>query len=110
MSASQTKRPVCPVCKAELQSNGREIFDCENCGARLQEARGTAYAWVRALSCLISGSFIAWKKGWWGPFTIIFAVMLSGYTVFLIWKYVESNFFPAKEFEVVASPIQTMKL
>ncbi len=110
MNSAEIRGPACPVCKARLRPNGREIFDCQNCGARLQEARPPAYVWVRALSCLVSGAFIAWKRGWWGPFTVGFAVILSGYTVFLIWKFAEPKFFPAKRFEVVSSPVQTLKL
>src|SRR5262249_40523081 len=108
-----TEMPTCPLCNSELHRDDIRLplFDCRQCGRKLQPVRSRAYLWTRFLICTGAATAYAWTHGFPGSF-VIFVVSLYAIPALLIWSAVERAFFPPpKRFKPYPSPVfQTLGL
>lgn len=84
-------------------------FDCPQCLKTLQGVRSTAYKVVRFIFVLAFGIVGAMKAGFEGSFLVFVGAFYALPGIFL-WESVAQSLFPAKTFEQVKGPFQTLGL
>ncbi len=111
MLPAPSESGFCPLCHAELPPEliRRLRFDCPQCGKTLQGVRSTAYKLVRGLFIVAFGIVGAMKAGFEGSF-LVFVVAFYALPGIFLWESVAQWLFPAKTFEPVKGPFQTLGL
>ncbi|HSB74895.1 MAG TPA: hypothetical protein VLC12_04550 [Terriglobales bacterium] len=99
---------MCGWALTPVQAQGL-IFDGPACSSRLRPKRRPAYRWLRIIASYGAAAAAARMRGWdWS--VIIFVVSFYAVPALFLFDSIVLNFFPAKEFEAIRGPFQTLGL
>ncbi|HET9408017.1 MAG TPA: hypothetical protein VFO39_12330 [Candidatus Sulfotelmatobacter sp.] len=102
--------PTCPICGAEVKSEGRARLECPGCRNTLVVHQSRLYRIFRTLAVYGTAAVWAWKRGW-EPSFIVFVVSFYAIPVLLFLTFLEAHvrrLFPPKRFDPQRKYLQTL--